>query len=162
MNGPTPDERVAAGVVLLGVDDAGEVLTLQLAAWVREGRENGTLEIPPLQDDLTGVRAQLADPESTVWGLREHGRLLATGRWRLTAPDVAFVGRLGVAPDLQRQGLGGAMLRHLEATLPAPVVRIELVTGLRSVSNHEFYARHGYAIVERLPDDGIVRLARTR
>lgn len=158
----TPDERVAAGVRRLGVADAGEVLTLQLAAWVREARENGTIDIPPLRDTLPDVLAQLADPGSTVWGLREDRRLLAMGRFRLTAPDVAFVGRLGVVPDLQRQGLGGAMLRHVESTMPAAVTRIELVTGLRSVSNHEFYGRHGYQIVERLSADGIVRLAKTR
>ena len=158
----TPDERLAAGVRRLGVTDAGEVLTLQLAAWVREAQENDTLDIPPLRDTLPDVLAQLADTGSTIWGLREGGRLLAMGRFRLTAPDVAFVGRLGVAPDLQRHGLGGAMLRHVEATMPAAVTRIELVTGLRSVSNHEFYARHGYAIVERVPADGIVRLAKVR
>jgi GNAT superfamily N-acetyltransferase len=158
----TPDERVSAGVVALGVPDAGEVLTLQLAAWVREGHENGTLDIPPLHDDLAAVQDQLADPALTVLGVREGGRLLAMGRFRLTAPDVAFVGRLGVVPDLQRHGLGGAVLRLLEATMPAAVSRIELVTGLRSVSNHEFYGRHGYSIVERLPDDGIARLAKAR
>ncbi len=158
----TPDGRVAAGVRRLDVADAGELLTLQLAAWLREGRENGTIDIPPLLDTLPDVVAQLADADSTVWGLRDNGRLLATVRFRLTAPDVAFVGRLGVVPDLQGQGLGGAMLRHVETTMPASVVRIELVTGLRSISNHRFYRRHGYEITERVPADGIVRLARTR
>ena len=73
---------------------------------------------------------------------------------------MAFIGRLGVVPDLARQGLGSAMLRFAEARLPAGVRRIELVTGIRSLGNHAFYARHGYTMVERDPVEGIVRFAK--
>lgn len=153
--------RVAAGTRRLNADDAGELLTLQLAAWVSEGRANGTIDIPPLQEGIADVRAQLADPALTVWGLREAGRLLATVRTSVRTRGVAEIGRLGVVPDLAGQGLGSAMLRLAERHLPPEVTRIELVTGLRSTGNHAFYARHGYAIVERDEDLRIVRLART-
>ncbi len=158
----TIDARVAAGTALLGPPDAGELLTLQLAAWVREGRENRTLEIPPLQEGLADIQAQLVDPALTIWGFRESGRLLATARTSLLADDVAFLGRLGVVPDQFRHGIGGAMLRLAEARLPDAVRRIELVTGIHSLGNHAFYARHGYQIIERDEQVGIVRLAKSR
>lgn len=160
--GMTTDERVAAGLVMLTATDAGELLTLQLAAWVREGREAGTIRIPPLLEDLDDVVAQLKNPALTIYGLREDGRLLATVRTSLLSDDVAFVGRLGVVPDLARQGLGSAMLRLAESRLPERVGRIELVTGIRSFGNHAFYAHHGYEIVGRDEAVGIVRLAKSR
>ncbi len=43
---PLPD--IAPLTARLTPADAGEVLTLQLAAWVREAHANATLEIPPL------------------------------------------------------------------------------------------------------------------
>jgi GNAT superfamily N-acetyltransferase len=140
--------------------DAGELFTLQLAAWVREGRENGTIDIPPLQEELADVVRQLGDARLTIWGYRDAGRLLATARTSLIDDDGALLGRLGVVPDLSRQGLGGAMLGMAEARLPDSVRRIELMTGIGSVSNHRFYARHGYAIVKRDPAVGVVHLVK--
>jgi GNAT superfamily N-acetyltransferase len=156
------DYDLAAGTALLAAADMGELLTLQLAAWVREARENDTLDIPPLLEGVADVRAQLADPALTIWGYRSGGRLIATVRTSLLDDTTAFVGRLGVVPDLMGQGIGSAMLRWGEAHLPTSVSRIELVTGIGSTSNHAFYARHGYAIVDRDEVVGIVRLAKNR
>lgn len=157
-----PDDLVAAGTRRLGPPDAGEVLTLQLAAWVREGRDNRNIEIPPLQDGLPDVMAALVDVARTTWGYREAGsnRLLAMVRTSPVDATTALIGRLGVVPDRFRQGLGGAMLRLAEARLPPGVTRVELVTGLLSTGNHAFYARHGYVIVARDPDVGIVHLSK--
>lgn len=157
----TLEERVASGTVRLGPTDAGELLTLQLAAWVREAHENATIEIPPLQEELPDVLAQLADPALTVWGYRESGRLLATVRTSLLDESTAFLGRLGVVPDRIRQGIGATMLCLAEARLPTGVTRVELITGLHSVSNHAFYARHGYVIIDRDNVQRVVRLAKT-
>ncbi|WP_436492377.1 GNAT family N-acetyltransferase [Actinokineospora sp. HUAS TT18] len=151
---------VEAGTTRLGPPDAGELLTLQLAAWVREGRTAGTIEIPPLQEGLADVEAALADPAVTTWGYRgPTGRLLATVRTSMIDERTAFVGRLGVVPDLIRQGIGGAMLRLAESRLTG-VSRIELVTGIHSLDNHAFYARHGYKIVSADEAEGTVRLAK--
>lgn len=143
------DQRVTAGAALLTAADAGELLTLQLAAWVREGRENATLDIPPLREGLDEVLAQLTNPALRIYGLREAGRLLATVRTSPIDPETALLGRLGVVPDLVGTGLGSAMLRHAEARLPLTVLTVELITGLRSVRNHRFYAQHGYELVGR-------------
>jgi GNAT superfamily N-acetyltransferase len=154
------DVQVRAGVSRLGPPDAGELLTLQLAAWVREGREAGTIEIPPLLEELPDVQAQLADPSQTIWGYREGPRLIATVRTFPLPNGSAYLGRLGVVPDRFRQGLGSVMLRLAEDRLPPGITRIELVTGIRSFGNHAFYARHGYEIYERDEAVGVVRLAK--
>ena len=153
---------VEENIVRLGVPDAGELYTLQLAAWLREGRENGTFDIPPLQEELSDVVEQLRDPRLTVWGYRERGRLLGTVRTSPLPDNGAMLGRLGVVPDLFRQGLGGQLLAWAEARLPSSVTRIELFTGLRSVSNHRFYDRHGYRLLERDEAVGVVRLIKYR
>ncbi|WP_375488767.1 GNAT family N-acetyltransferase, partial [uncultured Jatrophihabitans sp.] len=154
------DERVSRGVVRLADDDAGELLTLQLAAWVREMHANPGVQIPPLFEDLDDVRSQLADPAQTVWGVREGGRLIATVRTSVREDGTAYVGRLGVVPDLNRQGLGGALLRHAEALLPPTVPRIDLITGAGSIDNHRFYARHGYRIVGPGPAHSTLRMVK--
>lgn len=143
---PLPD--ISSSVVRLSPADAGEVLTLQLAAWVQEAHANDTLAIPPLHETLADVARDLGDGRFTVWGVREGGRLVAMVR---TSPRdggrTAFVGRLGVVPDRQGGGLGAALLALAEARVPATVERFELVTGARSSANHAFYARQGYAPV---------------
>lgn len=154
------DERVHRGVVRLGDADAGELLTLQLAAWVREMHANPGVRIPPLYEDLDDVRSQLGDPSQTVWGVREGGRLIATVRTSVRDDGTAYVGRLGVVPDLGRQGLGGALLRHAEAQLAPTVRRIDLITGAGSADNHRFYARHGYRVDGPGPADGTLRMVK--
>ncbi|MBE7187316.1 GNAT family N-acetyltransferase [Jatrophihabitans endophyticus] len=138
------DLRVRDGVRRLVTADAGELLTLQLAAWVAEAHANATLAIPALHESVDDVRAQLDDPAWRIWGLVDDRRLLATVRTRLEGPDSAYVGRLAVVPDLRGCGLGSAMLRWAEADLPGDVRTVELVTGIRSTANHAFYRRHGY------------------
>jgi hypothetical protein len=155
------DSQVISGTMRLGVQDAGELLTLQLAAWVREGRDAGTIEIPPLQDQLADVLAQLEDENMIVWGYRgESGRLLATVRTSPIDEQTTLLGRLGVVPDLFRQGIGSSMLRLAERRLPPTARRIELVTGVRSLGNHAFYARHGYTMLQPEPGHSIVRFAK--
>ena len=159
---PLPD--IAPLTRRLTPADAGEVLTLQLAAWVREAHENATLAIPPLHESVADVARDLADPRFTVWGVRAagSGRLLAMAR---TSPRddgrTAFVGRLGVVPDLHGAGYGAATLAWAEAHVPDAVERFTLVTGALSTTNHAFYARQGYALVDD-PDgpEGTVTLAK--
>ena len=158
-HGADLEARIEAGTRRLGVADAGELLTLQLAAWVREGLDANSIDIPALKEELPDVIDQLADLSVSIWGYRDsNGRLIATVRTSLTEGNGAWIGRLGVVPDKFRQGLGGAMLRLAESRLPSTVTHIGLTTGIHSVGNHAFYQRYGYAIVEQDPAAGIVRM----
>jgi ribosomal protein S18 acetylase RimI-like enzyme len=148
----------------LGVDDTGEVLTLQRAAYVTEAQAHDDLTIPPLTQTLDQLREELTDPRTTAWGIREHGRLVASVRVRLADPAAAEIGRLVVAPDRQGNGLGTALLLAAETRLPAEITVIRLFTGEHSHANLRLYQRLGYRETGRVPAGGyhLVHLAKTR
>ena len=131
----------------LGVDDAGEVLTIQRAAYVTEGIAYGQF-LPPLTESLDEIREVLSRPDVTVLGIRDAGRLIAVGRLLPRGE----IGRLAVAPDRQGEGLGTLVLRELIAR--APGVDLWLFTGEHSAGNLRLYARLGFAETHRVPADG--------
>lgn len=140
-------------LVELGPEDAGEVLTLQRAAYVTEGQAHNDIHLPPLRQTLADLRAELADPESVALGWRnDEGRLLAAVRVRNTSDTaVAEVGRLAVVPDRQGQGLGSQLLIAVEDRLPPTVRELRLFTGEHSATNLRLYARLGYSETSREP-----------
>lgn len=138
----------------LGVEDAGEVLTLQRAAYVTEAQAHGDTDLPPLRQVLSELAAELADPAGLALGWRDaRGRLVAAARARVigASSDVAEIGRLTVAPDRQGQRLGTRLLAAIEAELPAGVTGLRLFTGERSEGNLRLYARAGYTETGRQP-----------
>ncbi|MDQ0378973.1 GNAT family N-acetyltransferase [Amycolatopsis thermophila] len=137
--------------VRLADADAGELLTLQRAAFVTEARAHRDLDIPPLRETLDELRAVLADPDVLTWGVRDSGRLVAAVRIRIRG-EVAEVGRLAVAPDRQGHGLGSALMRAVEERLPPPVRVLRLFTGELSAGPLRLYARLGYVETGRTPE----------
>lgn len=119
--------------------DAAEVLVLQRACWVTEAIVNDTLAIPPLHETLDDVLGWIG----TGWVLRDRGRLIGGVRGSLDGTSW-LVGRLMVAPDRRGEGLGRALLRHIEAVAPRDATRCALFTGARSVANLALYERAGY------------------
>ncbi|HEX6445924.1 MAG TPA: GNAT family N-acetyltransferase, partial [Streptosporangiales bacterium] len=138
-------------VLRLGPSDAGEVLTLQRAAYVTEAQLHGDLGIPPLLQTHDELREELADPRCLAWGTRESGRLVAAVRVHLVDTATAELRRLVVAPDRQGQGLGSALLAAAENRLPHSVTNVRLFTGEHSAANLRLYARKGYAQTHRTP-----------
>ncbi|HEY6889883.1 MAG TPA: GNAT family N-acetyltransferase [Solirubrobacter sp.] len=127
----------------LGADDAGEVLTLQRAAYVGEAMLYDQF-LPPLFETLDEVKDVLAS-EATVLGIRDAGRLIGTVRIK---PD-GEIARLAVAPDRQHEGLG---TRLLEAAIERGGTW--LFTGDRSEANLRLYRRHGFEETRREPVPG--------
>jgi GNAT superfamily N-acetyltransferase len=121
--------------------DAGEILTLQRAAYVTEAQLYDDCRLPPLTQTYQELEAEL-----------EHGfalkavrgaRIVGAGRahrdgalWR--------IGRLTVAPDAQGQGIGTRLLAGLEQHAPAGIERFALFTGHLSTANLSLYRRLGY------------------
>lgn len=136
--------------VPLSPPDAGEVLTLQRAAFVTEAQRYGDPFLPPLTQTLDDLVAELAGPGI---GIRDGSRLVGAVRWVVT-DGVAHIGRLMVVPDRQGQGLGTRLLRAVETTAEADAY--ELFTGHLSVESIRLYEREGYTIVRRTtPRDGV-------
>lgn len=128
--------------VLTGAD-AGEILTLQRAAYLSEARLHGDYSIPALTQTLAELEAELADASVIALGIRSGGRLVASVRLRVRG-TTAELGRLTVVPDLQGRGLGTRLLAAVDGALPAQVERIELFTGEKSTANIRLYERMGY------------------
>ncbi len=142
-------------LVRLGTDDAGEVLTLQRAAYVTEAQAHGDLDLPPLRQDLAALIAELGDPYVLALGWRDaNGRLIAAVRARRASdpPEAwAEIGRLTVAPDRQGQGLGSGLLAALEDRLPVDIAELRLFTGEHSRDNLRLYHRLGFIETARQP-----------
>ncbi len=138
--------------------DAGELLTLQLACWVQEEKDNPGVPIPPLDESLEDVRSWLA--ECTVLVARRAGRLVAAVRAR-RRHEAWDIGRLMVAPDLWGQGLGRGMLQQIEDAAPAGVTTFELFTGAGSRRNQRLYKKAGYRLRGEI-EPGVVRLTKPR
>lgn len=130
------------------VADAGEVLTLQRAAFVSEALIYGSAEMPPLTQTLEEVRAELAD--CVGWVARAGGRLVGAIRGQ-QADDVLLIGRIAIAPDMQGEGIGRMLLEHAEQQSGASWA--ELFTGSLSEANLRLYERCGYVESERVPQD---------
>lgn len=127
-------------------DDAGELFTLQRAAFFAEAVLNGSVELPPLKQTLQELRDSIGI--GTVLVARRGGRLVASVRADLQPDGVWHVGRLMVAPDLQGQGLGSRLLAEIEERAPRCAGSIRLVTGRASSANIDFYKRRGYVDVD--------------
>ena len=128
--------------------DAGELLTLQRAAFVTEGRLNGSFEIPPLTETLADMQASLGT--GTVLVARLRGRLVASVRGEERPDRRWYVGRLMVVPDRQRQGIGSLLMDAIEALAPPGTEAISLLTGAASAATLGYYRRRGYVDVERV------------
>jgi tRNA (guanine37-N1)-methyltransferase len=133
--------------------DAGELWTLQRAAYLVEGARHGTFAIPPLTETLDELRGSL--DAGTVLVAERAGRLVGSVRGEIHEDDVWYIGRLMVAPDLQGQGLGTTLMDRVEALAPAGTRVLRLVTGLLSETNLRFYRRRGYREVGRRSHPGV-------
>ena len=141
-----PDDRRGEFAIAAAVAaDAGELLTLQRAAYVTEGRLHDSFDFPPLTDELGDVEQLIADTTCLV--ARRGGRLVGSVFGRREADGSWFVGRLMVAPDLQGTGLGRRLLDLIEDAAPPGTPRSVLVTGALSAFNRAFYTRRGYRVV---------------
>ncbi|MBV9845698.1 MAG: GNAT family N-acetyltransferase [Kutzneria sp.] len=147
---PTHIHQPDDAVEQLGPADAGEVLTLQRAAFVTEAQTHNDPMLPPLLQSLDELRAELDRSTVRAWGIREAGRLIASVRLELDG-TVARLGRASVAPDRQGRGVGTRLLRAAEDQVPGTITAIELFTGEHSSANLRLYRRLGYVEFHRSP-----------
>lgn len=143
--------------------DAGELLTVQKAAFSLEAATVGSSIIPPLLETLAELRTvidqSLAGP-GQVWVARlDHPdgrprRIIGAVRGSVDDHDRSawYVGRLMVAPDQHRRGVGAALMAAVEQHAPPTCTRIRLFTAEASKANHRFYRRRGYRRTERRLD----------
>ncbi len=121
--------------------DAGEVMTVQRAAYVSEAQLYDNPHLSALWEPLEDVRAAIES--EVVLVAREGQRIVGAVRGRIEGP-VCHVGRLVVAPDQQGRGIGRRLLLAVEEHAPPSVRRFALYTGDRSAANLGLYRKLGY------------------
>ncbi|PTT20583.1 GNAT family N-acetyltransferase [Microbacterium sp. HMWF026] len=132
-------------------DDAGEVLTIQRAAFASEALIYGDPDMPPLTQTLEELHAELVDNLGCV--ALADGRIVGAVRARLDG-DLLLIGRLAIAPDQQGEGWGTHLLAAVEQRgRDAGAAQAELFTGALSEANQRLYEREGYHRSE-ITDDG--------
>lgn len=122
--------------------DATSILDLQRLAYQSEARLYEDWSITPLTQTLAELEQEFTT--SRILKIVHDGDCIASVRARLQQ-DTVHIGRLIVAPQFQRQGLGSALLRAAEESFDAARV-FELFTGSRSAGNVRLYQSHGYEI----------------
>jgi ribosomal protein S18 acetylase RimI-like enzyme len=130
-------------IVKAGVADAGEILTVQRAAYVTEAQLYGTPSFSALSEPLDGVRAAIEAEQVLV--ARLGTRVVGAVRGVCDGRDCE-VTRLVVAPDMRRRGIGAELIDAVERTAPAEIRRFWLHTGDRSAANLRLYQKAGYTV----------------
>ncbi|MFI6388426.1 GNAT family N-acetyltransferase [Nonomuraea sp. NPDC050540] len=137
--------------------DAGEILTLQRAAYVTEAQLYGDPFIAPLVESAEQVRK--AVESATVLKAVDGGRIVGAVRGQLSG-TTCLVGRLVIAPDRQGQGIGTALLAALHARVPQATA-FDLFTGHLSMSLR-LYHKLGYRETHRERMDDHLTLVHLR
>jgi ribosomal protein S18 acetylase RimI-like enzyme len=149
----TPPQIVIA---LAGPDDAGELLTLQRAAYVTEGQIYESPHIPPLTQTLPELVDELA--RSVTLKATLGARIVGSARATLDEGTL-HIGRIAVAPDLQGRGIGTALIRRLEQEHGDGAHTFALFTGDANPANRRLYERLGYRETHTELDEAVgVRL----
>ncbi|MFD9705940.1 GNAT family N-acetyltransferase [Lentzea sp. NPDC059081] len=138
----------------IGDGHAGEVMTIQRAAYLQEARRYGAWDLPPLVETLAQVRAHLSDGTPAL-GAFDGTRLVGSVRSRVDGGRME-VARLCVAPDVQGGGVGRKLLHMISAKAPEGVDVVWLFTGAESEDNLRFYESAGFVrVAEHLDAVGI-------
>jgi len=140
---PEPPYRIARA----DPADAEAILALQKLAYRSEAQLYDDWNLPPLAQTLDALRAEFA--QLRFLKALDGERLVGSVRGRHDA-DTCHVGRLIVAPDMQRAGIGTRLMRRIEAEFPE-ATRFELFTGHRSEGNLRLYERLGYKRLHEQP-----------
>ncbi|MBE2997274.1 GNAT family N-acetyltransferase [Nocardiopsis sp. HNM0947] len=134
-----------------GPDDAGELFTLQRAAFVDEAQAFGDPFTLPLTESLDRVRTLLGDPDTLVLCAVAGARMAGSVRLRFLGPG-AVLSRLAVAPDLRGLGIARRLLEEAEerarAHDPAPT-SLTLSAGAHDPAQMRLYRSLGLAETSR-------------
>ena len=97
-------------VEVLDEGDLGEVLTLQRAAFALEVIQSYPAYTQPLSQTLEELREEQSAPGAAVLGIKDGQRLIGAIRVIPESGATLALGRLSVAPDRTREGLGKALM----------------------------------------------------
>ena len=136
-------------VIELDKASAGEILTLQRAAFALDCAVNFPGYTAPVEQTLAQLREEMEKPDSRAFGIRDAHRLVAAVRIRRTGQESVYLGRLSVAPDRQGEGLGGTLLQAVHTAIPGlfpEAVRIDISVEGDNTPLVDWYRKRGYVV----------------
>jgi putative acetyltransferase len=111
---------------------------------IAELNEN-LLALTPREFCFHMTAEQMADGDTTVFVARENGRALAIGALRRHADGAGEVKRMYTRPEMQGQGIGGQIVREIEALARREgISKLVLETGDRHPAAWRVYERAGF------------------
>jgi GNAT superfamily N-acetyltransferase len=129
------------------LEDAEAVHKVVLAAF-EEYRGVLPVSVSALDESVEDVRKAIFD--GRVLLAVEDGQAVGTVRYEVK-PDLLYVGRLAIVPSRRGQGIGAALMAHVERLAPSlGRTRIQLATRESIPGNLVFYERLSYQVVERV------------
>jgi ribosomal protein S18 acetylase RimI-like enzyme len=134
--------------------DLPAILALQCLAYQQEAVRYPHDTLPPMVEALEELTAFAA--QGTLLKAESGGEIVGSVRGVMHEGDCE-IGRLIVPPARQRQGIGSALLRAIEAHFPT-AARYVLFTGHLSAGNIRLYERVGYRIYARERVSGTLEL----
>lgn len=139
----SPEHEPGPGPVIAAAspEDAGELLTLQRAAYATEAQIYNDPRLPPLIETLDELLAELG--QATALKATAGHRIVGAVRAHLEG-SLLHVGRLAVAPDWQGRGIGSRLLTEVERKHSDQADSATLFTGHLSTANLALYTRRGY------------------
>ncbi len=135
--------RISDAVVV----DAGEILTLQRAAFLADAQMYDDPFMASLTQSLEEIEGLIARSDVVFLVARLGHRIVGSVRAEV-AERVARIGRLMTAPDLQGRGIGSRLMDDVEQRVERTVTTLRLHTGNRSDATIAFYRRRGYALID--------------
>lgn len=123
-------------------DDLKAILELQYLAYQSEAKLFNDQNIPPLKQTLEDIESEF-EKGIVLKATDESGAIVGSVR-AYGENGSAYIGKLMVQPQLQRQGIGSQLLSAIEKEYPDH--RYELFTSTRSIGNIRLYQRLGYRI----------------
>ena len=130
-------------------NDLPAILSLQKLAYQSEAKLVNDFTIPPLTQTLEGITADFND--GVILKAVEESNpdgIIGSVRGRISG-NTLRIGRLIVDPAFQNQGIGTALLLHIESLYPD--ARYELFTSDKSSKNLSLYVKNGYREFKREP-----------
>jgi putative acetyltransferase len=103
------------------------------------------LELTPPEHCYHMTAEEMAQPDTTVFIAREHGRAIACGALKRHANGVGEVKRMYTIPSAQGRGIGGRILGKIEALARKEgLTQLVLETGDRHPAAWRVYERGGF------------------
>lgn len=135
------DDSMSYEIIRADLDDAEELLNVQKLAYQRQAELYNNFDIPPLRE----TTAEITGLFITHIFLKAVSQGKIAGTVSATEKDgTCHIGRLSVRPDMQKKGIGSALMCEIEKQFS--VRRYALFAGTKSAGNIRLYQKLGYTI----------------